>query len=73
MKFCKDCKWCRPKFGFIYYLATCASPHNPHDEAEFAVYGKIIRERVFCSTQRGTDDYSLCGTSGKWFGPKERT
>jgi hypothetical protein len=72
VKFCKDCKWCKPQklLGIINYYPN-SKCHNPllKTHTDFLVTGDA-KDNWFCSIQRGY--LGECGREAKYFEPKEK-
>jgi hypothetical protein len=72
MKFCIDCKWCKPWLGFLNYRdKQCTAPQNNREGELNPVDGKLFRKAEMCIYARR--DEKLCGRDALWFENKFAT
>lgn len=68
MKYCKDCKHCRPTslFGFkSYTFARCTQPTSFNTLLNGNVAVAPSMEGAYCSTLRSSLHNDACGPAGK--------
>jgi hypothetical protein len=82
-RFCKDCRWCRPRVDFFifrrYEFAKCASPKwrkfeiAKKDQARYYVDELLpvpkSSEENYCTIMR-QDNLEYCGSKGDGWEPK---
>ena len=72
IRYCSDCKWCRPANysdqRSQFYYARCARPDlkKPADPSNEFVHPLFAADLPYCSSGR----MSECGESGRFFEPR---
>lgn len=71
LRFCRDCKHCRPD-QYLPMTPAYAGCYAPQNMEINLVDGSQKRLWMYCSTLRTSGTEELCGAVGRWFEPIEK-